>query len=72
MTRYSLPAVAPAIWVNWGLWSLGGAMLLVMTTLVAAVLLGERLNLNQYLGGGMVLTALIASSLIGLRRATRP
>ena len=43
-----------------------------MTTLVAAVLLGERLNLNQYLGGGMVLTALIASSLIGLRRATRP
>ncbi|MGL4525806.1 MAG: EamA family transporter, partial [Aestuariivirga sp.] len=44
----------------------------VMTTLVAAVLLGERLNLNQYLGGGMVLTALIASSLIGLRRATRP
>ena len=44
----------------------------VVTTLVAAVLLGERLNLNQYLGGGMVLTALIASSLIGLRRATRP
>jgi drug/metabolite transporter (DMT)-like permease len=36
------------------------------------VLLGERLNLNQYLGGGMVLTALIASSLIGLRRAARP
>jgi hypothetical protein len=35
MTRYSLPAVAPVIWVNWGLWSLGGAMLLVMTTLVA-------------------------------------
>ena len=44
----------------------------VMTTLVAALLLGERLNLNQYLGGGMVLAALIASSLIGLRRAARP
>lgn len=44
----------------------------VMTTLVAALLLHERLNPNQYLGGGMVLLALLASSLVGLRRTASP
>lgn len=36
----------------------------VVTTGVAALLLGERLAINQYAGGGMVLAALLASSLI--------
>lgn len=36
----------------------------VVTTGVAALLLGERLALNQYAGGGMVLAALLASSLV--------
>ncbi len=36
----------------------------VVTTGVAALLLGERLAINQYAGGGMVLVALLASSLI--------
>lgn len=36
----------------------------VVTTGVAALLLGERLAVNQYAGGGMVLAALLASSLI--------
>ena len=35
----------------------------MVTTGVAAVLLGERLAINQYVGGGMVLAALLASSL---------
>ncbi len=35
----------------------------VVTTGVAALLLGERLAINQYAGGGMVLAALLASSL---------
>jgi len=34
----------------------------VVTTGVAALLLGERLAVNQYAGGGMVLAALLASS----------
>lgn len=37
----------------------------VMTTAVAAVILGERMQINQYAGGGIVLAALVASSLIG-------
>jgi drug/metabolite transporter (DMT)-like permease len=37
----------------------------VMTTAVAAVILGERLQVNQYAGGGLVLAALVASSLLG-------
>ena len=44
----------------------------VMTTLVAAVLLGERLNLNQYAGRRHGADRSVASSLIGIRRATRP
>jgi drug/metabolite transporter (DMT)-like permease len=36
----------------------------VVTTGVAALLLGERLAVNQYAGGGMVLAALLASSLV--------
>jgi drug/metabolite transporter (DMT)-like permease len=41
----------------------------VVTTLVAAALLGERLALNQYAGGAMVLTALVISSLLDWRKA---
>lgn len=37
----------------------------VVTTAIAAAILGERLQINQYAGGGMVLAALIASSLVG-------
>lgn len=37
----------------------------VVTTAIAAVILGERLALNQYAGGGLVLAALVASSLLG-------
>lgn len=37
----------------------------VVTTGVAATILGERLQSNQYAGGGLVLAALVASSLIG-------
>lgn len=36
----------------------------VMTTAVAASLLGERLSLNQYAGGGMVLLALVTAGLL--------
>lgn len=35
----------------------------VVTTLIAAVALGERLSSNQYIGGGLVLAALAAASL---------
>jgi drug/metabolite transporter (DMT)-like permease len=35
----------------------------VVTTLIAAVALGERLTPNQYIGGGLVLAALAAASL---------
>lgn len=37
----------------------------VTTTAVAALVLGERLQPNQYAGGGIVLAALVASSLLG-------
>lgn len=37
----------------------------VVTTAVAATILGERLQISQYAGGGLVLAALVASSLIG-------
>lgn len=37
----------------------------VVTTAIAATILGERLFINQYVGGGLVLAALVASSLIG-------
>nr|WP_246715072.1 DMT family transporter [Aestuariivirga litoralis] len=37
----------------------------VVTTIVAALLLGERMEVNQYLGGTIVLAALLASTLIG-------
>src|SRR5207249_4649914 len=36
----------------------------IVAAAVAAVLLGERLSLNQYAGGGMVLAALVASSFL--------
>ncbi len=39
----------------------------MVTAGVAAALLGERLTLPQYLGGGMVLTALAMASLLDLR-----
>lgn len=41
----------------------------VVTTGLAAVILGERLQMNQYVGGAMVLAALLVSSLIGTRKA---
>lgn len=41
----------------------------VLTTLIAAYLFHERLAINQYVGGGMVLAALLMSSLAGLRKA---
>ncbi len=37
----------------------------VTATLVAVVVLGERLELNQYVGGAIVLAALVASSMVG-------
>jgi drug/metabolite transporter (DMT)-like permease len=37
----------------------------IVTTAIAGVVLGERLAMNQYAGGAMVLAALIASSLYG-------
>lgn len=37
----------------------------VVTTAVAALILGERLQTNQYAGGGLVLAALVASSILG-------
>ncbi len=37
----------------------------VVTTAIAGLILGERLQWNQYGGGGLVLAALVASSLIG-------
>jgi drug/metabolite transporter (DMT)-like permease len=41
----------------------------VVTTALAAFILGERLQINQYFGGTMVLAALLASSLIDMRKA---
>lgn len=43
----------------------------MVTTAVAALLLGERMALNQYAGGAMVLAALIASSLHGKWQARK-
>lgn len=40
----------------------------VVTTAIAATILGERLQTNQYAGGGLVLAALVASSLIGRQK----
>jgi drug/metabolite transporter (DMT)-like permease len=37
----------------------------VMTTVVAAAILGERLAANQYAGGGLVLIALVLAGLQG-------
>jgi drug/metabolite transporter (DMT)-like permease len=37
----------------------------VVATAVAAAVLDERMQINQYAGGGLVLAALVASSLIG-------
>jgi drug/metabolite transporter (DMT)-like permease len=37
----------------------------VIATAFAALVLGERMLINQYVGGGIVLAALVASSLIG-------
>ena len=40
----------------------------IVATVVAALLLGERMALNQYAGGGMVLAALAAASFVGTRK----
>lgn len=44
----------------------------VITTVGAALLLGERLGTGQYVGGGMVLAALVASGFAGKRRMSGP
>jgi drug/metabolite transporter (DMT)-like permease len=41
----------------------------VVTSLIAATLLGERLASNQYAGGALVLAALVLSGWIGMRKA---
>ncbi|MBI2718633.1 MAG: DMT family transporter [Rhizobiales bacterium] len=41
----------------------------MVATAVAALFLGERMAANQYAGGIMVLAAIVASSLVGFRRA---
>jgi drug/metabolite transporter (DMT)-like permease len=43
----------------------------IVTTAIAALVLGERLARNQYAGGAMVLAALVISSLVGSRRRER-
>ncbi|MFN4140604.1 DMT family transporter [Aestuariivirga sp.] len=40
----------------------------VVTTAIAAAILGERLQINQYAGGALILAALVASSLLGNRK----
>jgi drug/metabolite transporter (DMT)-like permease len=37
----------------------------VVSTAAAAIILGERLQMNQYAGGGLVLAALVASTIYG-------
>ena len=39
----------------------------IVTTLCAGLMFGERLTFNQYAGGGIVLAALVVSSLLGSR-----
>jgi drug/metabolite transporter (DMT)-like permease len=39
----------------------------IVTTICAGLLFGERLTCNQYAGGGIVLAALVVSSLLGSR-----
>jgi len=39
----------------------------IVTTICAGLLFGERLTFNQYAGGGIVLAALVVSSLLGSR-----
>ncbi len=39
----------------------------IVTTICAGLLFGERLSFNQYAGGGIVLAALVVSSLLGSR-----
>jgi drug/metabolite transporter (DMT)-like permease len=41
----------------------------IVTTVCAGLLFGERLTINQYAGGGIVLAALVISSLPGSREA---
>ena len=41
----------------------------IVTTAFAGLLFGERLTANQYAGGGIVLAALVMSSLLGSREA---
>ena len=44
----------------------------MIATAVAALFLGERLAMNQYVGGGMVLAALAASSFVRSRKMVAP
>ena len=41
----------------------------VVTTAIAATILGERLQINQYVGGGLVLAALMVSSMADKRKS---
>ena len=41
----------------------------IVTTICAGLLFGERLTINQYAGGGIVLAALVISSLLGSQEA---
>ncbi len=43
----------------------------VVTTVLALVILGERLNMNQYVGGAIVLAAIILASTLGERKELR-
>ena len=40
----------------------------IVTTAIAALVLGEKLAVNQYAGGAMILTALVISSLMSFRQ----
>jgi drug/metabolite transporter (DMT)-like permease len=42
----------------------------ITTTAIAAAILGERMQMNQYAGGGIVLAALVTSNFIGMRKSS--
>lgn len=44
----------------------------VITMIIATLILGERLSLNQYVGGAVVLVALVLAGLEGYGRRVRP
>ena len=44
----------------------------IVATVIAAVFMGERLLLNQYVGCGMALAALVAVDAVGSRKVETP